>query len=247
MLWIFRGKDMRTYDLNHIIDVFIADTGLSKIKFQEEYKIDRFQLRRIAVAARNALQKNEIEHEEVAMFCKNEFKDLYSIDVNLNNAQTVDNNGKKLDYGYESEIGIVQKLNDVTLNHTEQSEQIKKLAQMIAKYQNAIKTVDNKANYYQNSANRLHCPKELDVSRLESLTAEPTRKPLFNFIIENYEQISIEVNGKQKNSVVLKENIDTEILDKMGEVFKTLGYFEMNNIMKGKASEGIGKIKGMLE
>ena len=141
---------------------------------------------------------------------------------------------------------IVQKLNDVTLNHAEQSEQIKKLAQMIAKYQNAIKTVDNKANYYQNSANRLHCPKELDVSRLESLTAEPTRKPLFNFIIENYEQISIEVNGKQKNSVVLKENIDTEILDKMGEVFKTLGYFEMNNIMKGKASEGIGKIKGML-
>lgn len=142
---------------------------------------------------------------------------------------------------------IVQKLNDVTLNHAEQSEQIKKLAQMIAKYQNAIKTVDNKANYYQNSANRLQCPKELDVSRLESLTAEPTRKPLFNFIIENYEQISIEVNGKQKNSVVLKENIDTEILDKMGEVFKTLGYFEMNNIMKGKASEGIGKIKGMLE
>ncbi len=81
----------------------------------------------------------------------------------------------------------------------------------------------------------------------QRVTAEPTRKPLFNFIIENYEQISIEVNGKQKNSVVLKENIDTEILDKMGEVFKTLGYFEMNNIMKGKASEGIGKIKGMLE
>ena len=105
-------EDNLFYDLNHIIDVFIADTGLSKIKFQEEYKIDRFQLRRIAVAARNALQKNEIEHEEVAMFCKNEFKDLYSIDVNLNNAQTVDNNGKKLDYGYESEIGIVQKLND---------------------------------------------------------------------------------------------------------------------------------------
>jgi nitroreductase len=47
---------------------------------------------------------------------------------------------------------IVQKLNDVTLNHAEQSEQIKKLAQMIAKYQNAIKTVDNKANYYQKSA-----------------------------------------------------------------------------------------------
>lgn len=141
---------------------------------------------------------------------------------------------------------IVQKLNDVILNHAEQSEKFKKLAQMMAKYQNAIKTVDNKANYYQNSANRLQCPKELDVSRLESLTAEPTKKPLFDFIIENYEKSSIEVNGEQKNSVVLKDNIDTEILDKMGEVFKTLGYFKMSNIMKEKTSEGIGKIKGML-
>ncbi|HES59083.1 MAG TPA: hypothetical protein ENO18_01510 [Caldithrix sp.] len=141
---------------------------------------------------------------------------------------------------------IVQKLNNVTLNHVEQSEKIKKLVQMIAKYQNAIKAVDNKANYYQNSANRLQCPKELDISRLEALTAEPTKKPLFDFIVENYEKSSIEVGGEQKNSVVLKDNIDTEILDKMGEVFKSLGYFEMSNIMKGKASEGIGKIKGML-
>lgn len=141
---------------------------------------------------------------------------------------------------------IVQKLNDVTLNHVEQSEKIKKLVQMIAKYQNAIKAVDNKANYYQNSANRLQCPKELDISRLEALTAEPTKKPQFDFIVENYEKSSIEVGGEQKNSVVLKDNIDTEILDKMGEVFKSLGYFEMSNIMKGKASEGIGKIKSML-
>lgn len=129
---------------------------------------------------------------------------------------------------------VVQKLNDVTLNHAEQSEKIKKLVQMMAKYQSAIKTVDNKTNHYQNSANRLHCPRELDVSRLESLTAEPTQKPLFNFIIENYEERSIEVDGKQKNSMMLIENVDTEILDKMGEVFKSLGYFDMGNIMKGK-------------
>ncbi|MGD9718063.1 MAG: hypothetical protein AB7U24_02390 [Sulfurimonadaceae bacterium] len=141
---------------------------------------------------------------------------------------------------------VVQKLNDVTLNHAEQSEKIQKLVHMMAKYQSAIKTVDNKTNHYQNSANRLQCPKELDVSRLQSLTAEPTKKPLFDFIVENYEERTIAVDEKQKKSVILKDNINTEILDKMGEVFKSLGYFDMNNIMKGKASEGFGKLKGML-
>lgn len=141
---------------------------------------------------------------------------------------------------------VVQKLNDVTLNHEEQSKKIKKLVQMMAKYQSAIKTVDNKTNHYQNSVNRLQCPKKLDVSRLESLTAETTKKPLFDFIIKNYEERNIEVDGKERNSIMLKENIDTEILDKMGEVFKSLGYFDMGNIMKGKASEGIGKLKGII-
>lgn len=129
---------------------------------------------------------------------------------------------------------VVQKLNDVTLNSEEKSEKIKKLVQMMAKYQNAIKTVDNKADHYQNSANRLQCPRELDVSRLESLTAEPTKKPAFNFIIDNYEEKTIQVDGKQRNTFLLKDNIDTEILDKMGEIFKSLEYFDMGNIMKGK-------------
>ncbi len=129
---------------------------------------------------------------------------------------------------------IVQKLNDVTLNHSEQSEKIKKLVEMMAKFQSAIKTVDNKTNDYQNSANRLQCPKELDLSRLESLASEPTQKPLLNFIIENYEERTIKVDGKQTKSVMLKENIDTDTLDKMGEIFKALGYFDMGSIMKGK-------------
>ncbi len=129
---------------------------------------------------------------------------------------------------------VVQKLNDVTLNHAEQSEKIKKLVQMMAKYQSAIKTVDNKTNHYQNSANRLQCPRELDISRLKSLTAEATKKPLFNFIIENYKEESIQVDGKQRNAFLLRDNIDTEILDKMGEIFKSLEYFDMGNIMKGK-------------
>lgn len=138
---------------------------------------------------------------------------------------------------------IIQKLNDVTLEHAKQDEKIKKLITMVAQYQGAVKAVDKKNNSYQNSVNKLHCPKELDVARLKSLTSEPTKKPLFDFIIENYEEKSIEVDGKEKNYTILTENIDTEILDKMGEVFKSLGYFDMGNIVGSKVSS-VGNIIG---
>ena len=137
---------------------------------------------------------------------------------------------------------IVQKLNDTILNHSEQTEKIKKLTQMVAQFQGALKSVDNKSSLYQNSANRLQSPKILDNERFKSLTEEPTKKPLYDFVIENYELKTIEVDNKEVEKYVLKENIKTEILDKMAEIFKALGYFDMDNILKSKAS---GMIKGI--
>lgn len=136
---------------------------------------------------------------------------------------------------------IVQKLNDTILNHSDQTEKIKKLTHMMAQFQRALKSVDNKANIYQNTANRLHCPKVLDEERLKSLTKEPTKRPLYDFIIVNYELKVIEIDNKKVEKLVLKENIATETLDKMSEIFKALGYFNMNNILKSKTS---GMLKG---
>jgi len=137
---------------------------------------------------------------------------------------------------------IVQKLNDTILNHSEQTEKIKKLTQMVAQFQGALKSVDNKSSLYQNSANRLQSPKILDNERFKSLTEEPTKKSLYDFVIENYELKTIEVDNKEVEKYVLKENVKTEILDKMAEIFKALGYFDMDNILKSKAS---GMIKGI--
>jgi len=137
---------------------------------------------------------------------------------------------------------IVQKLNDTILNHADQTEKIKKLTYMIAQFQGALKSVDNKSNIYQNSANRLQSPKILDDERLKLLTEEPTKKPLYDFVIENYELKTIEIDNEKVKRFVLKENVKTEILDKMAEIFKALGYFDMDNILKSKAS---GMIKGI--
>jgi hypothetical protein len=137
---------------------------------------------------------------------------------------------------------IVQKLNDTILNHSDQAEKIKKLTRMMAQFQGALKSVDNKSNIYQNAANRLQSPKILDDERFKSLTEEPTKKPLYDFVIVNYELQMIKIDNEKVKKFVLKEDVETETLDKMSEIFKALGYFDMDNILKSKAS---GMIKGI--
>ena len=137
---------------------------------------------------------------------------------------------------------IVQKLNETILNHSDQKEKIKKLTHMMAQFQGALKSVDNKSNTYQNSANRLQSPRVLDNDRLKSLTSEPTKKPLYDFIFLNYETKMNKVGNEKIEELTLKGDIETEILDKMAEAFKALGYFDMDNILKSKAS---GMLKGV--
>jgi len=131
---------------------------------------------------------------------------------------------------------IVEKLNNILLKHAEQTEKIKELMERVALFQSALKNIDNKSDSYKNSANRLRNPRTLDIERLKKLTSEPTKQPLFNFIIKNYEQKESETeNGKEK-IYVLKQNISTDVLDKMAQVFQALGYFDMGNIVASKAS-----------
>jgi hypothetical protein len=138
---------------------------------------------------------------------------------------------------------VVQKLNDTILHHSDQTEKIKKLVHLVAQFQGAIKSVDNKTSKHQNLIERIHCPRFLDIERLKSLTNEPTKKQLYEFIIENYEEKILSVKNTQKETISLKDNIKTEILDKMAEIFKTIGYFDTGNIIKGKALEGMNKLK----
>lgn len=131
---------------------------------------------------------------------------------------------------------IVLKLNETILNHANQAEKIQKLMKMISQFQGALQNVDNKSNIYQNSANRLQNPKVLDNDRLKSLTSEPTKKPLYDFIIANYEPNIIKVDNKRVEQLLLKENLSTDILAKMSDIFKALGYFEVDSILMSKAS-----------
>jgi len=121
----------------------------------------------------------------------------------------------------------------------------KKLMKILQSTQGALKVIDTKSDNYQNTADRLHSPKILDEKRLKSLTAEPTKKPFYDFIIVNYEIKIVEIDDKKVEKLMIKDNIKTSTLEKMAEIFKVLGYFDMDNILKGKASEGFNKVKGL--
>ena len=139
---------------------------------------------------------------------------------------------------------VIQKLNDLLINHSEDTEKIKKLVTLVAQYQKTIKAIDDKGKNYQNKVNRLTCPKILDISRLESMTKEPTKRPLFDFIVSNYENKKVKIDDIEKIEYILKSNIETAILEKMGKAFEALGYFDMSNIVKDKANNIIGGLFG---
>jgi len=136
---------------------------------------------------------------------------------------------------------IVQKLNETVQNHSDQTEKIKKLSHMVAKFQVALQSIDSKADIYQNKANKLNIPKYLDKDKLKSLTSESDKKPLYNFIISNYELTIIKENDKNIKKLIPKENISTDDLDKLGDAFKGLGYFDVKAILQSKATDGLEK------
>jgi|SRR5690606_5734845 len=109
---------------------------------------------------------------------------------------------------------------------------------LVMQFQKVMTSVDHKADVYANKVNRIGSPKELDINRLKQLTDDPTKKPLFDFIIENYEEKSITKTTSECEQTVtiytLKQDIPTEIIERMGSIFDKIGYFDVNEIVKSK-------------
>ena len=135
---------------------------------------------------------------------------------------------------------VIDKLNDTIVNQSNQTKKIKKLVMLVSQFKGALKAVDDKTNKYQNSSNRLKCPKVLDEQRLKTLTSEPTKKSLYNFVIDNYEEQTLEMNNKKVLKMILKEEVDTEVLENISKILNTLDYFDVTSFAKGKIQGLIG-------
>ncbi|MDD2357793.1 MAG: hypothetical protein PHX13_07770 [Thiovulaceae bacterium] len=126
---------------------------------------------------------------------------------------------------------IVEKLNEVITEHNEQGEKIQKLLSIMSSFQGALQAVDNKSNAYDRTLAQLKCPDVIDIQKIKSLTSKPEQQVIFDFIIENYEE-----NLKEPNKYTLKENLTTDTLDKLSQIFESIEYLRVENMTENKSS-----------
>jgi len=135
---------------------------------------------------------------------------------------------------------VTNKLNEALQNFSAQDAKVIKLMQMVTAMTGAAGVLNEKSNTTKNSCLKLGCPKELDISKLKSLTSEPTKQKLYPLIVSFYETKSIIklVDGTEKNieTYLLKQDIATEQLDRLAKIFDAIGYFKVADVLKSKVT-----------
>jgi hypothetical protein len=145
---------------------------------------------------------------------------------------------------------ITDKLNECILTHGTQDAQIKKLMSLMSQMTGAGKVLTGKSNSAQNSAIKLRCAQYLDEGKLKSLTHEPTKIDLYDFIKSFYEErfFTEEKDGEamEVTKLAIKKNQSTKDLENLAKSFEAIGYFNVADVIKGTASDLAGKAKDKL-
>lgn len=135
---------------------------------------------------------------------------------------------------------MTAKLNEALQNFSAQDAKVVKLMQMVSAMTGAAGVLNAKSNATKNSYIKLSCPKELDLSKLKSLTSEPTKQQLYALVMSFYEVKSITkvVDGAEKtiDVHVLKQDIANEQLDRLAKIFDAIGYFKVADVLKSKVA-----------
>lgn len=132
---------------------------------------------------------------------------------------------------------VVSKLNALIIDVNADKAKIEALVKMVAQFQSALSSINNKTTEVKNMEYKLYCPKNLSISRLKDLTKEPTKQSLYDYIIQNYEETTIQKDGKEAKEYILKKDIPNEVLEKMVEIFQAIEYFKGLNIAKDAAKD----------
>ena len=105
----------------------------------------------------------------------------------------------------------------------------------------------SKSNSAQCSATKLRCAQFLDKGKLKSLTYEPTKMELYNFILSFYEEryFTEEKEGEtiEVSKLAIKKNWSTNDLENLAKAFEAIGYFNVADVLMGTATDVAGKAK----
>ena len=149
---------------------------------------------------------------------------------------------------------LIQDINFITFkinqligeNHTTR-EKIKELSNLLLQLTGAGNVLAQKSSTHQASSIKIRCAKFLDEGRLKTLTREPTKAQLYEFIISFYEekQFIDKKNDTEREvtRLVLRDKFTNIQLEHLSQAFVTIGYFNTSDVIKGTASDMAGKAK----
>ena len=107
-----------------------------------------------------------------------------------------------------------------------------------------------RSNEAQGSASRLRCARYLDLDKLRSLTREPTKAELYDFIFGFYEERTFveEKDGVKRDvtRLTVKQGYVPAELENLARAFEAVGYFNVGEVLKGSALDAAGKAKDKL-
>ncbi|AMR67332.1 hypothetical protein A0T30_13525 [Aquipseudomonas alcaligenes] len=145
---------------------------------------------------------------------------------------------------------ITARLNQALMEHGDQSQKIQRLMAMMGQLTGAGAVLTSKSEAAQNSATKLRCARFLDEAKLKTLTKEPTKAELYDFIRGFYEERSFsqEKSGQQVDVVKLavKPGVSTKDLEDLARAFEAIGYFNVGDVLAGGAADMASKAKDKL-
>lgn len=145
---------------------------------------------------------------------------------------------------------ITERLNQALANHGEQSQKIQRLMAMMGQMTGAGAVLTSKSEAAQSSATKLRCARFLDEAKLKTLTKEPTKAELYDFIRGFYEERSFtqEKDGQQVETTKLavKSGVSAKDLDNLARAFEAVGYFNVSDVLAGGAADMADKAKDKL-
>jgi hypothetical protein len=146
---------------------------------------------------------------------------------------------------------ITGKLNEFILAHGAQDAKIKQLMGLMTQMAGAGSVLTNKSNSAQASAIKLRCAQYLDEGKLKSLTREPTKAALYNFILDFYEECSVTVPDKSSETQTvaklgIKRDKSNKDLESLASAFEAVGYFNVSDVLKGTAADVADKAREKL-
>lgn len=145
---------------------------------------------------------------------------------------------------------ITERLNHAMTDHGEQGQMIQRLMAMMGQMTGAGTVLTNKCEATQSSATKLRCARFLDDAKLKTLTKEPTKAQLYEFIKGFYEERTFtqEKDGQQIESLKLaiKPGVSPKALENLAQAFETIGYFKVSDVLVGGAADIADKAKDKL-